>query len=524
MPESGIYNPEKHLGFLGLSRNPFPLAPDNTDFYISQHNDMVIEKLTQGIVSRKGFMLLTGEIGLGKTTLSRRIIQLLGENKIETALILQSFYQGETLLRSISKDFGIQIPENEDDFSGLMTGLNNFLLEKNQAGINCAIIIDDAQNLSIESLELIRMISSLEADREKLVQILLVGQPELMDKLNRYDLRQLKSRVTITQKPLALKKAETAKYIQFKLNMAGDSGKIILKKSALRQLQQLTGGNLRKINILMDKALYYTAMDDAFIIKSKYIKKADKELSFGVPEYKDSRLTPGLVFFLLFLIVTGIGAGITLYYYVSTPRNPLANKTLGEPITQNNKRLNTPQQPTDINAPPQAQLNSENPETAPQIKPAASAAVKDFLSVYALESYSNEFQQALGTKDFKDISNIIFQHSGYQLIILNSLPDIVREKFDLLSSREDAGQKKQYYLFWKPEVQIKNFYIGSRGQEIRTLQKILKQSNFYDHKINGIVGQKIINSVKDFQRQYNLPITGFPDPETIFLLVNRDEE
>ena len=128
---SGDYNQQKHLEFLGLSYNPFPVAPDNTDFYLSQHNDTVITKLTQAIFSRKGFMLLTGEIGLGKTTMSRRIIHMLERRRVETSLILQSFFQGENLLKEIISDFGIVIKDTKADISTLMTALNDFLLEKN---------------------------------------------------------------------------------------------------------------------------------------------------------------------------------------------------------------------------------------------------------------------------------------------------------------------------------------------------------------------------------------------------------
>ena len=129
---SGNYNFQQILNFFGLSHNPFPMAPDNTDFFISLHHDKVIAKLTQAVFARKGFMLLTGEIGLGKTTLSRRIIHILEQNHVEISLIFQSFYQGKNLLKEIIKDFGIQVNDTQQDISVLMTRLNTFLLEKNQ--------------------------------------------------------------------------------------------------------------------------------------------------------------------------------------------------------------------------------------------------------------------------------------------------------------------------------------------------------------------------------------------------------
>jgi len=246
MPESGNYNYQPHLKFFGLSYNPFPAAPDNTDFYLSLHNEKIIKELTEAIFSRKGFMILTGEIGLGKTTTIRRIIQILEENNIETSLILQSFFQGENLLKEIIRDFNLEIKDSDDDLSLLMTRLNNFLLEKNKKGINCTILIDDAQNLTVESLELVRMISNFETGKEKLVQIVLVGQPELMIKLDCHELRQLKSRITSAQKPIPLKQDELSKYIQFKLNLAGNSGKLIIEDSAIKKLYKFTKGNFRK--------------------------------------------------------------------------------------------------------------------------------------------------------------------------------------------------------------------------------------------------------------------------------------
>ena len=135
---------EKRLEFFKLSHNPFPVAPDNTDFYMSRHNEAVITKLTREILSRRGFMLLTGDGGLGKTTLSRQIIQILEQHQVETALIFQSFFQGTGLLKEIIKDFGMATEEIRADLPILMNLLNDFLLQKNREGINCAILIDDA--------------------------------------------------------------------------------------------------------------------------------------------------------------------------------------------------------------------------------------------------------------------------------------------------------------------------------------------------------------------------------------------
>lgn len=186
------------LNYFGLDRNPFPVAPDDDHFYFSDRIEQVVTEITHGVVARKGFMVLTGEVGLGKTTISRRIVNLLKKNKIITSMVLHTSYQDAELLMEINRNFGngINIPR----IGNQLRRLNNFLLAQSHQNKNCVILIDDAQNLNFKSFELIRMISNLEANQQKLVQIILVGQPELKGLLNSHRLRQLKSRVVIQKR------------------------------------------------------------------------------------------------------------------------------------------------------------------------------------------------------------------------------------------------------------------------------------------------------------------------------------
>jgi len=178
----------RYLDYFGLRFNPFPVVPDVENFFLSRNIDRVITEIVHGIDTRKGFMVLTGEIGLGKTTICRKIMNILEEKGTETSLVFHTAYQDVELLREINRDFGLEA--GTLNLGTQMKVLNDFLLSRNAEGRNCTIIIDDAQNLSNKSLELIRMISNLETDHQKLVQILLIGQPELVDKLNSSDLRQ----------------------------------------------------------------------------------------------------------------------------------------------------------------------------------------------------------------------------------------------------------------------------------------------------------------------------------------------
>lgn len=499
--ESAVGPVEKHLEFFNLSRNPFPVAPDNTDFYMSQHNETVIHKLAREILSRKGFMLLTGDVGLGKTTLTRQLIQVLEQHQVETSLILQSFFQGTSLLKEIIKDFGMTTEEIRADLPVLMNLLNEFLLKKNREGVNCAILIDDAQNLTIESLELIRMISNLEADREKLVQILLVGQPELLEKLNCHELRQLKSRVTIRQNPVPLEKSEIGKYIQFKLNRAGDSGRVTLMSKTLKKLYQLTSGNLRKINILMDRALHYAFEESTPFITPGHIKRAGREIAFETSSWKKSFLKPSFVIFLLILIIIGMAGGSVLFLRSSIKKEPtgIENPGIEKPVI-------------------------EKPVIDRPVNDKADDSVAGFLLAYGLESFSIQFQDALSRKNFTDFQTLVFDQTGLRFIRLPSLPDSIQTRFDVLSRKDKDSGKIEYFLFWKPVVTIVEFYFRYTGEEIRLLQQLLFSAGLYDYHIDGIVGQRMMKSVKEFQMAHNLQATGFPDPETVFLLVNMNRQ
>ena len=290
-----------YLEFFGLDFNPFPVAPDDENFYFSEHIEQVVSEIVHGILMRKGFMVLTGDVGLGKTTICRWIMNLIEKKKVHTSLVFHTSFQDVELLAEINRDFGIR-PDGSG-FSDQMWALNQFLLEQNREGRNCAIIIDDAQNLSYQSLELVRMISNLEAYHEKLVQILLIGQPELMEKLNSDRLRQLKSRIIISKNVYPLRPSEVASYVKFKLNNAGNKGLITIDPKALKLLHQLTGGNFRQLNTLMDRCLYAAFLDNTKEIGAQTIKVAHADLKPSKASSKIKLLTGALMGVLCVLVL-----------------------------------------------------------------------------------------------------------------------------------------------------------------------------------------------------------------------------
>ena len=211
--------------FYGLRANPFNVNPDPRYLFLTRHTEEALACLTYGIQSRKGFVLLTGEVGTGKTTLINKLLEWLRLQQVATAFIFNSRLNVPQFLDYMMADFGI--PCDSKAKSQILLRLYNWLLDRYRAGETAVLIVDEAQNLSDEVLEEIRMLTNLETFTEKLLQIVLVGQPELEQKLKQPQLRQLRQRLTLRAKTHALTLDETKAYVQQRLRIAGSNGQQI---------------------------------------------------------------------------------------------------------------------------------------------------------------------------------------------------------------------------------------------------------------------------------------------------------
>jgi general secretion pathway protein A len=238
--------------FFGLSERPFNLTPDTGFLYPSKAHKEVLTHLLYGVNSRCGFILVTGEVGAGKTTLCRVLLNQLDENT-KVAFVLNSFLTEFELLRAINQDFGL--PSKGRTKMDLLDDLNAFLLKQNRHGHNVAIIVDEAQNLSFAVLEQIRMLSNLETEKEKLLQIVLVGQPELRRKLASTRLRQLSQRITVRYHLTPLSREDVRSYIYYRLKVAGSHGDVVFTRAALDEIAYVSGGVPRLVNVVADRAL-----------------------------------------------------------------------------------------------------------------------------------------------------------------------------------------------------------------------------------------------------------------------------
>jgi type II secretory pathway predicted ATPase ExeA len=238
----------------GLSQAPFNITPDPSFLYLSASHREGLAQLSYGIRARKGFVVLTGEVGTGKTTLIHALLNDLN-GSAQTALIFSTIVSPGDLLRSVCEEFGLVEPKRPlQDIHDYLVSLNQFLLESYRKGENCALIIDEAQNLSAEVLESIRLLSNFETSKDKLLQILLVGQPELAVRLNSPELRQLKQRVMLRHHLRTLSLQECCEYISNRLKVAG-ADRTIFTPSGLESVYSYSGGIPRIVNVLCDNAL-----------------------------------------------------------------------------------------------------------------------------------------------------------------------------------------------------------------------------------------------------------------------------
>jgi general secretion pathway protein A len=263
--------------FFALKEKPFALTPNQRFLFLSKTHKEVYAHLIYGIESRAGFVEVTGEVGTGKSTILRTLLSHLDEDKYRVSFIFNPKLTAFELLRNINREFGVA----DDGLSSadLIQTLNEFLLAENQEGRTPILVIDEAQNLSGEVLEQIRLLSNLETEEDKLIQVILVGQPELRHHLSDHSLRQLNQRIAVRYQLRPLNREETTSYILHRLNIAGRPDGNVFTQSALKKVFQCSGGVLRRINLICDRALLTAYSEERGTVSPRDVKQAVAELA-----------------------------------------------------------------------------------------------------------------------------------------------------------------------------------------------------------------------------------------------------
>jgi general secretion pathway protein A len=291
--------------FYGLNEKPFSLTPDPRFLFLSESHREALAHLLYGIEQGEGFIAITGEVGTGKTTLCRALLQRLGSNT-EVAYVFNPIMSGEDLLRAVSIEFGL-ITEGYSR-ADLTDQLNQFLLQTSRDGRRALLIVDESQNLDPATLEEIRLLSNLETSSSKLIQIALFGQPELDEMLDSRGLRQLRQRITVRWSLSPLNAAETRDYVRHRLKIAAAKECNIFTDKALREVQRRAGGIPRLINVLCDRAMLVGYTAGTPTMESNAIDRAAREILSSRTRRRSWRSMLRRAFPAAILLVVGVGA------------------------------------------------------------------------------------------------------------------------------------------------------------------------------------------------------------------------
>ena len=267
-----------YLDFYGLKEKPFNATPDPKFLYLTPGHREALAQLIYGVQEHKGFIVLTGEVGTGKTTLLQTLLQRL-DSTTAVAFVFNSTLPFDDILEYVLEDFGIG--KTVSSRAQRLVALNNFLVDRRRAGQNTVLIIDEAQNLEPDTLEQVRLLSNFETPTDKLLQILLVGQPELKVRLQLPQLRQLKQRIGLRCAIPPMTPEETRDYIRSRLRVAGARDLNLFNEAAVRRIAEYAGGIPRVVNIVCDHALLIGYADQTRHIGRELIERAIKYLEEG---------------------------------------------------------------------------------------------------------------------------------------------------------------------------------------------------------------------------------------------------
>jgi len=366
--------------FFGFNERPFKLVPNPAYLFLSKSHEEVLAHLAYAVIQGDGFMEITGEVGTGKTTLCRAFLENL-DHDTKSAYIFNPNLNSVQLLKTINDEFGIN--SDADNTKDLIDTLNSFLIMQKTQGKNTILLIDEAQNLTKEVLEQLRLLSNLETARDKLLHIILVGQPELKKKLNSFELRQLGQRISLSCRIVPLNYKEVTEYIEHRIHIASQKPGVKFSRAAYRSIYKYSRGIPRLINIVCDRALLTAFGLDQQLIKGKTIKASIRELT-ARGEFEKNSLKKRTIIILFFSIfcLTSLMLIIDLprFFNVNTRINSPEIKTPDVSRSDGIKPSvsDPPATDSEITRAPAVKALKSDPETIvkPVVKPGTKSAVE----------------------------------------------------------------------------------------------------------------------------------------------------
>jgi general secretion pathway protein A len=549
-PGAATHQPRMYLSFFGLNEKPFAITPDPRYLYLSERHAEALAHLLYGINEAGGFVQLTGEVGTGKTTTIRSLLAQTPKNA-EVALILNPRMTAPEFLLTICEEIGIGVSDTAaGSLKDLVDILNDYLLKAHAGGRRVVLVVDEAQNLATDVLEQVRLLTNLETNTQKLLQIILIGQPELRELLDRNELRQLAQRITGRYHLDPLSADETAAYVRHRLRVAGATTDIFTA-AAVSEVYRLSGGVPRVINVIADRALLGAYTQDKHRVDGGLVRAAAAEV-FGkqfaapwLPWAGAAAAGVALVITALLLWQFAPWAGSSSEAKASTP--PVAKSVADSvvaadptsPAAGSALKVSAIESPAE----PLAQLLAKHhAETVPD------EAFTKLFAIWGLH-YTAGNEDPCAQAAAQGLECLVQRGSLGQLrqfnrpalltlndesgtahqVLLTNLGD-ERAKVELGGTRHDVGIGElsrywfgDYVMLWRPGTQsVKPLSVGMHGADVRWLRQALQRlsGSTSDAPVSDVFDADLSRQVMDFQRRNQLAVDGIAGVQTQIVLAS----
>ncbi|HKE45832.1 MAG TPA: AAA family ATPase [Steroidobacteraceae bacterium] len=530
-----------YTAFFGLGEKPFAITPDPRYLFLSERHAEALAHLLYGINESGGFIQLTGEVGTGKTTIVRSLLGQIPKDA-EVALILNTRITPAEFLLTICEELRVTVAEGDrNSVKALVDALNRHLLEAHSQGRRVVVIVDEAQNLSIEVLEQVRLLTNLETATQKLLQIILIGQPELREVLQRVELRQLAQRITGRYHLSPLTRRETAGYIQHRLRVAGATGEVFTK-GALAEVHRLSRGIPRIINVVSDRALLGAYTQEEHRITGKLVRRSVSEV-YGRPVMPLWTRWAGAAAVVLTAGMLAVGGW--QYFRTAGSSSVAANSAAAppgsaQPATAKGAAAGAPGVAAAAAAPALPSITETLSAHSGETNLDAA-----FSKLFALwgASYRPGGTDACDQAVQQGLECVMQRGSWGQLRALNRpailmLNDdagiehqLVLSQLDDQHAAVELGGKHEpvsiveiskywygdYMLLWRPRVAGgKELSMGMRGDDVGWLRHSLEKVRGLEPSTDGadVYDERLARLVQDFQREHRLTIDGIAGMQT----------
>jgi len=525
-----------YLTFFGLNEKPFAITPDPRYLYLSERHAEALAHLLYGINEAGGFVQLTGEVGTGKTTIVRSLLAQTPRNA-EIALILNPKMSAPEFLLTICEELGIGVPDSAlGSLKDLVDILSHYLLRAHAAGKRVVLVVDEAQNLSPEVLEQVRLLTNLETNTQKLLQIILIGQPELRELLGRNELRQLAQRITGRYHLNPLSREETLAYVRHRLRVAGATTDI-LSPAALAEVFRLSQGVPRVINVICDRALLGAYSLDRHRVTGPLVRHAASEV-FGkrfTPRWLPWAATAGaaamvLLATLLLLNLRPWGSSAAPATARSAPgvavaaaatpaaAGPVAAGSAAAPahleqlLTRYAAETNTDGAFGKLFGLWGAKYTAGGPEPCSQAAPQGLECVTERGSFGQLRLYNHPAILLLTDS----------AGAAHQVVLTAFDDEHARLELGGVSRQIPIGELSHYWMgdfvmLWRPASSpVKALSAGMRGADVRWLRQSLQQlrGQHSDAAVSDVFDEELTREVREFQRQHQLNVDGIAGLQT----------